>query len=138
MIEGLIELLYSNPNIIIVFSIPLVISIPSLLTVVLKKNSDDKLLKRIVSELDSKGFVQLKNPKEVEIVRKAIEAGELSDVEIIGFKVFRREYLDKMVSEMVKKARRLMLTNRNVDLDSLRKVLGVDDLDILAMVVTKL
>jgi len=39
---------------------------------------------------------------------------------------------------MVEKARKFISSNRNVDLDSLKKFLEVDDIDILAMVVTRL
>ncbi|RLG63463.1 hypothetical protein DRO02_06510 [archaeon] len=138
MLETLINLVYSNLNLIIFLSIPMAIGIPPILAVILKKNEEEKFIRKIMDELENRGFVQVNDPREIEIIKKAIESGDLSDVVILGSRVFKRSYLDKMVSDMVEKARKFISSNRNVDLDSLKKFLEVDDIDILAMVVTRL
>jgi len=138
MLETLVNLVYSNLNLIIFLSIPMAIGIPPILAVILKKNEEEKFIRKIMDELENRGFVQVNDPREIEIIKKAIESGDLSDVVILGSRVFKRSYLDKMVSDMVEKARKFISSNRNVDLDSLKKFLEVDDIDILAMVVTRL
>jgi|GEM_PF-4437734 len=138
MLETLINIVYSNLNLIIFLSIPMAIGIPPILAVILKKNEEEKFIRKIMDELENRGFVQVNDPREIEIIKKAIESGDLSDVVILGSRVFKRSYLDKMVSDMVEKARKFISSNRNVDLDSLKKFLEVDDIDILAMVVTRL
>jgi len=138
MLETLINMVYSSLNLIIFLTIPMAIAIPPILAAILKRSEEEKIIRKVMNELENKGFIQINDPKEIEIIKKAIESGALSDVEILGSRVFKRSYLDKMVSDMVEKARKFMFSNRNVDLDSLKKFLGVDDIDILAMVVTRL